>query len=74
MFSIALITFSKTRTSATRRDRPGTIRLEGAGAARHAEDTANPVLKYFLGVVRWTRRDLVGLDRATRKVMRVCKT
>ena len=32
------------------------------------------VLRYFLGVVHWSRRDLVGLDRATRKIMRASRT
>ncbi len=38
--------------------------------ARATNGWAVPVLRYFFGVMRWYRTDLIRLDRATRRILR----
>ncbi len=44
--------------------------LNAKGKVRVASTWATAVLKYFLSAIRWTKTDVMHLDRRTRRIMR----
>ena len=45
-------------------------RLNSKNAVKASNSWAAAVFRYFFGVLKWSKRDLVGMDRKTRKIMR----